>query len=305
MTMAISGSALQIAPIARHIPTYSDAETENRPIISRAASDSPPPPDSAGPRSSSPGSFSRFSRRNRWPLSIGVSALLHIGVAGAMMAHWSFSQTAPTAPPPAAMIVELAAMPSSPPVTPSEVPPGPEQVEAAPKPTPVDKMNFDAPPLADPALRPDFVLPKKEQVKPSDTQQVAEAARQTTAPPSVPSPEEDKNAAPVEGNNSAPPSDAEQGWEGRLLAKLERNKRYPAAAQRAGQQDTVFLRLVMDRKGKLLDAALRQNAGFALINAETLALAKRASPFPPPPANIPGDRIVRIVPVKFYITNSR
>ncbi|MBO9524920.1 MAG: hypothetical protein J7517_02155, partial [Sphingobium yanoikuyae] len=104
-------------------------------------------------------------------------------------------------------------------------------------------MKFDPPPQVDPALKPSFALPVKEEQKPIETQLVAKDARQTTAPQAVQAPVQDKNEAPVEGNNAAPPSDAEQAWEGRVLAKLERNKRYPAAAQSAGQQDTVFIRL--------------------------------------------------------------
>ncbi len=67
----------------------------------------------------------------------------------------------------------------------------------------------------------------------------------------------------------------------------------------------MFVRLVIDRKGRLIDAALKKSAGFAMLDEETLALARRASPFPAPPDSVTGDRIVRIVPVEFYIKKPR
>ena len=242
--------------------------------------------------------------RNRWPRAVIASVAMHAAIGAAMMAHWSFAPNDETAPP-AAMMVELAVMPSSPPVTPSEIPPGPEQVEAAPKPTPLDKLRFEPPPQVDPALRPEFALPVQKQAKPVETQVVANDARQTTAPPSIQAVKQDRNVAPVEGNNVAPPSDAEQAWETRILAKLERNKRYPSAAQSAGQQDTVILRLVIDRRGMLVDAALKKSAGYVMLDSETLSLARRASPFPVPPDSVVGDRIVRLVPIAFYIKKRR
>lgn len=243
--------------------------------------------------------------RWRWVLSLTTSVLIHAVAAGLLLMNWSDSNR-DVASPPAAMVVDLDLIPASPPVQPSEVPPGPKQVEAAPKPQPVEHTKFDPPPQVDPKLKPDFVLPEKPQ--PQRTEKlptIADAARQTTAPPTVEAPKVDKSAAPLEGRNDAPPSNAEQAWEGRLLARLERNKRYPSAAQSSGQEGTVFLRLVIDRRGRLIDASLAKSGGFALLDRETLDLAKRASPYPAPPDSIEGTTIVRVVPIEFYIKKRR
>ena len=252
------------------------------------------------------GAASAKTEPNRWFFSLLVSALVHLTVAGALMLNWSFRRPS-DASPPAAMVVELSVMPASPDVPSNERPPGPEQTEAAPKPKPADQQQpkFDPPPQVDPTMKPDFALPVKQDTKPIETPAVAKQVQMATAPQAIQTAVKDKTAAPVEGNNAAPPSDAEQAWEGRILAKLERNKRYPSEAQSAGQQDTVFVRLVIDRKGKLSDASLKKSAGFALLDGETLALAHRASPFPPPPETMTGDQAVLIVPVEFYLAKRR
>ena len=272
-------------------------------VMLRLAEPPPPPPPDAG-WSGATGELGLQGGMG-WLPSLGASLLLHAAAVGLLLIHWFDSEPSDAAPP-AAMVVELAILPSSPPVQPSEIPPGPQQVEAAPKPKPLDQAKFDPPPQVDASLKPEFALPAKPQIqRTQEMPNIAETARQTTAPPTVEAPKEDKSAAPVEGRNSAPPSNAEQAWEGRLLARLERNKRYPAAAQSSGQQDTVFLRLVIDRKGRLLDASLVKSGGFSLLDRETLDLARRASPYPAPPDSVEGTRIVRVVPVEFYIKKRR
>lgn len=244
---------------------------------------------------------STLEAKRRWPAALMASAAVHAIVIAAMMIGWA-SKPPSEAQPPAAMVVDLAVMPSSPQVPRNELPPGPQQQEAATKPRPVEKLKFDPPPQVDPALKPDFAVPPKETPNPVPTQSVAKVeARETTAPKSSDAPVKANSAAPVEGSNVAPPSDAEQAWEGRILARLEHNKRYPSEAQRAGQQDTVFVRLAIDRKGRLVDASLRRSAGYSPLDDETLALARRASPYPAPPATMTGDTVALVVPVEFYI----
>lgn len=300
MTAAVSGSILRmpgmaaeaIFPAARRTGPHPPAPAEPPapcPASSIANGDLQPPADAAV-----------RTRKRFWSACILASALLHGAVAAAFAIDWHFTKDTADAPP-AAMVVELAVLPAAPAVQPSEISPGPEQVQAAPKPISADRMKFDPPPEVDAALKPEFALPARPMETPVETAAVAAQTLQTTAPPAIQAPPLDRSEAPVEGNNAAPPSDAEQAWEGRILARLERNKRYPAAAQAAGQQDTVYLRLSIDRRGRLLDAAIKRSSGFALLDSETLELARRAGPYPQPPASVPGERIVRVVPVEFYI----
>lgn len=97
------------------------------------------------------------------------------------------------------------------------------------------------------------------------------------------------------------PSAAEALWDGSVLAKLASLKRYPTVARRAGQQDTIFVRFVVDRMGQVLSAEIAQSRGFLALDTEARALVARASPLPPPPAEVVGEEIELIVPIQFTL----
>lgn len=244
-------------------------------------------------------------RPRSWRGPLLASLALHAVLAGSIAIDWRFGDAPAEMPPPAAMTVELATMPEAAAVPQDEAAPGPQQVAATPKQAPAPTpMKIDPPPLVNASLKPDFVLLAKSQAKPVETRVAANEARETTAPQTVAAPK-NKSQAPVEGENDAQPSNAEQTWEERIAARLARSKRYPAGAQRAGQQDTVLLRLVVDRKGRLVEAAVKQSTGFALLDAETLDLARRAGPYPAPPESVAGDRIARIFAIDYSVVKRR
>jgi len=95
-------------------------------------------------------------------------------------------------------------------------------------------------------------------------------------------------------------SSSAQTWQGRLLAHLERRKRYPAEARARRLQGVAHVRFTMDRQGRVLSAALEHSSGHAALDREALALLQRAQPLPPPPAETPGERITLTVPVEFF-----
>ncbi|MCL2891676.1 energy transducer TonB family protein [Brenneria tiliae] len=76
-------------------------------------------------------------------------------------------------------------------------------------------------------------------------------------------------------------------WQARLMAHLERRKKYPSGARARGEVGTVFIRFSIDDAGNVLDAQLARSSGFAELDREVLALVRRASPVPAPPAGMP------------------
>ena len=132
---------------------------------------------------------------------------------------------------------------------------------------------------------------------PAATEDVAKTAVVAAAP--------EVAAAPRADLPPSTPSAAETLWEGSLLAKLSSLKRYPAGARRAGQQDTVMVRFVVDRTGQALSAEVINSKGFALLDSEAAALIRRASPLPPPPADVLGDQIELIAPIQFILHRSQ
>lgn len=239
----------------------------------------------------------------RWSWATLGSIGLHGAVVGAVMLD-AMMRPAPQAPPPAAMVIEVSIVPSSPPVPPRETPPGPEQQETKPTPPVREPLRIPPIPATQMNIKPEVVVPvRMEQIedKPREERRV----EMTTAPASVPSPPAAEAAAPTVGRTTAAPSSAEQAWEGLVLSALERNKRYPAEAQRASQQDTVYVRLTLDRRGNVTNARIRRSRGYDLLDAEVLSLVRRASPLPAPPAEVTGEQIELTVPVEFFLRRGR
>ena len=85
------------------------------------------------------------------------------------------------------------------------------------------------------------------------------------------------------------------------MGRLERFKRYPNSAQVRRQQGVVYLRFAMDRRGKVVSAAIEQSSGFDALDQETLALIHRAEPLPPPPPELTGDPVELVVPIQFFL----
>jgi len=226
-----------------------------------------------------------------------VSLAVHGGVGAALFL--GLADATPAAPPPAAMVVELAAMPSAPPVPPTEAPPQPEQVEAQPKPVvnkiklpPIPKLAFNIPAAV--------TVPAKELADPN-RKQAEKPAEETTRAAAPYAERKDKPAAPQMGAPSSTPSNAEMDWNAKVQAAIKRKLRYPASAQNAGQQGTPYVRLTIDRQGRVLGVTMRRPTGIALIDEEAVAVARRAGPYPKPPADVKGDPIMILLPVEFVI----
>jgi TonB family protein len=54
-----------------------------------------------------------------------------------------------------------------------------------------------------------------------------------------------------------------------------------------------------DRKGNLLSSRIATSSGSPILDAEAVALVKRAAPFPPPPAEIADADLSFVVPIRF------
>lgn len=83
---------------------------------------------------------------------------------------------------------------------------------------------------------------------------------------------------------------------------LETHKTYPAAAKMLGQQGQPVLRIRMDRAGNVKFSSVDKSSGYRLLDDAAMDMARRANPFPRPPANYPGDKLVEfLIPVAFKI----
>lgn len=104
----------------------------------------------------------------------------------------------------------------------------------------------------------------------------------------------DRNAGRLTASGSSSMSPAR--WQSRLMAYIERRKRYPSAARARGEEGTVHVRFSIDGSGNVLSVTLVRSSGFAALDEEVLSLVRRVSPVPPPP---PGSAKTITVPIRF------
>ena len=243
--------------------------------------------------------------QTQWKGGLAMSVAVHAIVAAGLLIGFA-SSPAPEKSEPAAMAITMAAEPSAPPAPAQQVPDGPQQEETPPEPEvvkPVEKLP-EAPVI--PNVRADVVIPTKPKEQPSpEPVKPKPPVNQTTAPSAPPLPPKPTAGAPVQGTPSAGRTKAQQTWQGRVMAKLERSKRFPAAAQRAGDQDLVYVSITIDRSGRVLQSRLVTSKGIPALDAAALETVKRASPLPAPPESEEGERITFVVAINFFINGRR
>lgn len=246
----------------------------------------------------------------RWAFS-GVAVVFLHGAVAAAMIGWADEELSEPA---AAMVVELAPFPLALPASASELPPGPEQVEAEASPqTPVTEVkeeveerpetaqSREAQPELAPAVNPEVALdtsPPKPEQKVEIPQENQLPAPETTAPPQMPrSQPADVAAAQVQGPPVIDRSTAIPTWRSAVAALLERNKRFPAD----GRNDRGIAQVAfsIDRRGHVMSSRVVTTSGSIALDRAALDMVKRAQPFPPPPAALPGAEISLTVPVRF------
>lgn len=133
--------------------------------------------------------------------------------------------------------------------------------------------------------------PEKKKDPEPEKEQKAQTRAQTTAPPA------EQAVAPRNATGaSAAVSPAK--WQSRLMAHLERRKKYPPAARKRREEGTVLVRFAIDGSGNVLSAGLVRSSGHPELDDAVLALVRRASPVPAPPPGAPHEITA---PVRFSI----
>jgi protein TonB len=250
----------------------------------------------------------------RWAISAAIVVLAH-GAIAARMVPWR--EEIEPAEPAAAIVVEFAPIPVAPPTPPTEIAPGPEQVmsQASPE-RPVEHVEDEQkieekvaskpveepPPEIKPAPNPEVAIePRQQEVAKLLPQEPRTPAPTTSAPQAIPEQSAAVPAAPMQGRLTPVPSNTVPTWKMHILALLERNKRYPEAAQSRRQEGVAQVFFSIDRQGHVINSRLVRSSGASTLDDEALALLRRAEPFPPPPPELPGARVDLTVPIRFNL----
>ncbi|MGL4262111.1 MAG: TonB family protein [Afipia sp.] len=260
-------------------------------------------------------SFYHINRREilRWGVSGAVVLAAHISIAAAVIVGWNDSDD--SFDPVGAMVIELAPTPVAPENTPTEIPPGPEQVQAEATP---ERLAEPTEKVVDKVVEPDKVKQEQQDIPPQENPEVALQKKAPEPTPEKPAPSEAQLAAPVTTAPQMPKvdvaamaaapmqtqfnlvdSNAIPTWKKQVARKLERNKRYPANAH--DDKGIAQLEFSVDRQGHLKSSRIIKSSGSTALDRETLDLVRRAEPFAAPPPAMTGEEVFLTVPIKFNV----
>ncbi|MBL4620924.1 MAG: energy transducer TonB [Immundisolibacteraceae bacterium] len=263
--------------------------------------------------------YSPFGPTQAWITSALIALVLHglVVVALVIANSWLPNRPKLEVPGGVPILLELAPVPAiSQPAMESTSQAGPKTPvnETQPKTESMTNPSVEGYPLATPVL--DIETPALSAQQSQPTPEVAPAKKpvQPTAQleaasskAAVNSPSADLETARLEQQaprlsaSSSSKSTAVPDWHNRLLAHLERHKRYPRKSLQRRQQGIVEIQFAIDRQGYVLRKQLLRSSGSMLLDRSGLGILERAQPLPAPPDEIPDREITLTVPIRFLL----
>lgn len=229
-----------------------------------------------------------FTERHARKLAASLTILAHVAAIALLL--WTHVGSRPALPPPPADRTQLLLLPPRAPQVPLEdiIAPTPSMAAAVqhqkpepprdlPKTPPRDAANWVIPPPTPPQPRTDALAPLQQQ------------ASVAASPPSPPLPPGPSEATP-----------GRESWEGRVMAQLERFRRYPHAARARRHEGVVQVRVTLSRDGHLLALSVEKSSGYAMLDQAALDTFRRAEPLPAVPDDRPAP-VELSFPVEFFI----
>ncbi len=264
----------------------------------------------------------------RWSASAAMIVAIHAALIALGVAWYARLPPPGVALPTIMVDLAPASAPSAPSVQPLDLPPGPEMREADPPPPPpeppkqeaIQKQLAPTPPQENPVVEappeqkppppnpepakivPDLPKPAPAKPKPVRT----EVKKPTDAPPAprssaAPKAERQASLTPSSAPTGATSAAALASYNQLVAAHLQRFKQYPSSAKAAGEQGTSRLSFTLGRSGQVLGSRLAGSSGHPSLDGETLAMVRRAQPFPPMPPELKQASMSFSIPVQFSI----
>ena len=83
------------------------------------------------------------------------------------------------------------------------------------------------------------------------------------------------------------PQVSPSAYRSQVMAHLTRFKRYPLGAESRGAEGSPLVSFSLDGGGRVVAVSLARSSGHSDIDGETVAMVRRAVPFPAPPPGVP------------------
>jgi periplasmic protein TonB len=258
------------------------------------------------------------ARARRWLIAALLMLSAHAAAGTYALMNWPEEELAEEDA--GAFLVELSPVVAAPETEKLNLAIGQRSEEAAPAVAPTEevkeKSEVETPKVeeAPKAPPPEVVVEKQKPIEEVDEKEEKEdprpeqkaipqasvAAQETAAPPPVEAPVAEKPTAPKQGVSSKP-SEATMSWHKSLVFHLNKHKKYPHEARKAGEEGTTDVSFTIDRSGKVISTHLDHSSGSELLDKEAIEVLNRASPFPTPPSDVPNLTITLSLPIQFRI----
>ncbi|PTQ63406.1 protein TonB [Sphingomonas sp. PP-CE-3G-477] len=165
------------------------------------------------------------------------------------------------------------------------------------------------PPVSAPAAIPAPVTPPSVSVPSTapSTAPVASPADRAAAPAnSVANAAAAPASAPArrgarDGLDANAPPGTSRSYAAKVRSWLLAHKTYPKHARMRREEGVVRVFFVIDRTGRLIEGRVLAACGRAALDDEAAAMLRRASPYPPAPNDLPGERFEITAPVDFVL----
>jgi protein TonB len=261
----------------------------------------------------------------RWSASAAIIVAIHAALIALGVAWYTHSPPSGLALPTIMIDLAPASAPSAPSAQPLDLPPGPEMRDADPPPPPepakqeaLQEQLTPAPPQENPVVeappeaQPWPPKPEPANIVPDQPKPVAvkpkpvrtEVKKPTAAAPrtsAAPKAERQASLTPSSATAGTTSAAALASYNQLVAAHLQRFKQYPAAAKAAGEQGTSRLSFTLGRGGQVLSSRLAGSSGHPALDDETVAIVRRAQPFPPIPPELKQASMSFSVPVRFSV----
>ncbi|ETR76604.1 translocase [Afipia sp. P52-10] len=259
-----------------------------------------------------PFSYGHFTKQEllRWSVCFATMLALHGGIAAALLTTQTEGDVLDTV---SAVEVDFTTE-SFKDAQARDIAPGEEQMQTDVAPPPMEKAELKSEAETEPVKD---EQPKQDEPVPTPPLPAVENpdVALATAAPTEKKTEDDKKDEAEKTPNAAPPlvsastttaptaaavrTGSVLSWKRKLAMHLQRNKRYPAAAQARREHGIAKVSFVVDRTGHVISSNVVKSSGSAALDRETLDLLQRAQPLPTPPADVPGTQFAFSVPVRF------
>lgn len=247
----------------------------------------------------------------QWTMAFAAALTIH--ALGAALLPQALSRRRNAPPPPKPVLVSLATPPPAalptpaplrptPPVArqpePEVSPPTPEVVPPQPAPVPTTVKQE---PLTQPSVAAVNPTPVATPRTPPSASTAAVSNNRTPTPETPATPT--TAAAPTSVLDTVDLAQLQSQYGKTAHHWLNKHKRYPRRAEYRGDEGTVLVKFIVNRRGEVLSYGLERSSGNTLLDKEALALIQRAQPLPVFPDELAKvrDTITVLVTIPFQL----